>query len=166
LPRILDAPLTAYILPAFLLLTAIGFLLLAGTFDLQSRMIPLLIGRTMFALATLDLLSRARTHWGQALLKWLNPAALKAQVPGEYKQTYRTELAYILWITVFAACLIWFGVFVSTPLFLLASLKLGGRRTLTESILVTLAVCAFVWTLFTLVLHLQLFPGLLFGGAW
>ena len=54
MPRILDAPLTAYILPAFLLLTAIGFLLLAGTFDLQSRMIPLLIGRTMFALATLD----------------------------------------------------------------------------------------------------------------
>lgn len=166
MPRIFSAPLSAYLPPAILWLMAVGFLLGAETFELQSRMMPLLIGRAMLVLATLDLASRARTHWGHALLKWLNPAALREQEPADHPSDYRTELACILWIVAFAVGLIWLGVFVATPLFLLASLKLGGKRTVAESIFVTLIVCGFVWTLFTLVLHLHLFPGLLFGGEW
>ncbi|HUZ74158.1 MAG TPA: tripartite tricarboxylate transporter TctB family protein [Stellaceae bacterium] len=166
MPRLFGAPLTAYVPAAVLWVLALGFLSIGATFEPQSRTMPLLIGRAMLVLATLDLVSRAGTSWGRALLKWLNPAALQATESTPDKAAFRAELFYILWIAVFVATLIWLGVFVATPLFLAMSLNLVGRRSLTETVVVTLIVSAFVWTLFTLVLHLPLFPGLLFGGQW
>lgn len=163
MPRIFGVKLTAYLPPAILWLMAVCFQLLAETFDLQSRTMPILIGRVMLLLATLDLISRTRTRWGKVLLKWLNPAGA-AQDSTAHPSTYRSELAHILWIAVYVVGLIWLGVLVATPLFLMVSLTLLGKRTVKESIFVVFAVCGFVWILFTLVLHLHLFPGLLFGG--
>lgn len=164
MPRIFGAPLVAYVPPALLWLLALGFLLLAGSYDIQSRTMPILIGRVMLILATLDLISRTYTRWGKALLNWLNPAGAVQDSP-THPSTLRSELGYTLWIALYVAGLILLGVFIATPIFLMVSLTLIGKRTVKESILVTCAVCGFVWALFTLVLHLSLFPGLLFGAV-
>lgn len=164
--RLFGTSLVAYVPPAVLWLVALAFIIIGRGYEPQSRMMPILIGRAMLVLAALDLASRARTRWGRALLDWLNPAAAVPDEAAPGKATFPAELGYVLWIAIFVAALVWLGAFVATPLFLLASLTLVGRRSLVESVVVTLVVCGFVWILFTLVLQLSLFPGLLFGGQW
>lgn len=163
MPRIFGTPISSYLPPAILWLMAAGYLILAGQYEEQSRMMPLLIGRVMLVLATLDLVSRSRTPIGQTLLRWLNPAALNVELARGTPDA-RREFGYILWITTFVIGLIWIGMFVAVPIFLLVSFSALGRRTIIESVLLTAVVSAAVWMLFSLLLHLQLFPGLIFHG--
>ena len=79
MPRIFGTPISSYLPPAILWLMAAGYLILAGQYEEQSRMMPLLIGRVLLVLATLDLVSRSKTPIGQTLLRWLNPAAVNVE---------------------------------------------------------------------------------------
>lgn len=161
--RLFDSPLASYLPPLILWLLALGYLVVARGYDEQSRMMPLLIGRAMLALTTIDLVSRSRTSVGKALLRWLNPAALAAP-PLRSEPLIRKETGYVLWIATLVAGLIWLGMFVAVPVFLFVSLAFVGRRGFAQSILLTIAVSAGAWALFALALHLSLFPGTIFGG--
>lgn len=163
MPRIFGTPISSYLPPAILWLMAAGYLILAGQYEEQSRMMPLLIGRVMLVLATLDLVSRSKTPIGQTLLRWLNPAAVNVELT-HGRPDARREFGYILWIMAFVIGLILVGMFVAVPIFLLVSFSVLGRRTIIESVLLTAVVSAAVWMLFSLLLHLQLFPGLVFHG--
>jgi len=156
--------LKPYLVPAVLWLLAVGFLVVAEQYDRQSRAMPLLIGRAMVLLATLDILSRSPTKLGHALLKWLNPSALTMEGPADTDRDQWKALGYILGVVAFVCGLIWLGMFVAVPVFVFVSVTAIGRRSLSQAVIATVAVSVFVWILFSLVLGLSLFPGLLFGG--
>jgi len=160
--RILGVPASRYAPPAVLCLLAAGYLFASRQYDEQSRLMPMLIGRAMFVLAAIDVLSRSDTSVGRALLRWLNPAALSEQP--QQDADARKELGYILWIIAFALAIMWIGMYVAVPAFLFLSFSLIGRRSLLQSLALSAGVGGAIWALFSLLLRLHLFPGLAFGG--
>ncbi len=160
--RILGTPAADY-LPAFgLLLVTMAYLAVAYSYAPDSRAVPVGVAWTMIGLLALDLLSRTRTRAGEALTRWLNPAAGEAE---ERRYPVLSQVSAVLWVILFVAALVLLGVLAAVPLYVFASTRLrGGRGTLT-----CLAIAAgaglFIWLLFAVVLRLDLYPGLLFQGS-
>lgn len=159
-----------YIVPTFLIALSVGFLVGAQQFDLQSRSMPLLVGRAMLLLAVLDFISRTQSAWGRTLTRLLNPGSPFDEIAkgrlGHRAPSPLSQVRYILWLAAFAIALVLFGISVAVPVFLFASLAWIGRRNLIESILITVGISGLIWVLFVTLLHLDLFPGILLGGQW
>lgn len=160
--RLFGAPIIGY-LPAFvlMLLTAV-YLATAYGYAPESRIMPVLVAWSMLVLLALDLASRTRTRLGRAVTRWLNPAAAGEEYGPRYPASQ--QVAAVLWLAGFAAALVLIGVLYAVPLYIVASLRLHGRRSYFFSLAAAAGVTLIVWLLFSVVLRLQLYPGLLFGG--
>jgi hypothetical protein len=163
--RIFATPVTEY-LPAvvLLILTAI-YLATAYQYAPESRVMPALVGWCMLALLVIDLASRTATPIGQSLTRWLNPSSDRG--PHAHPAAYSTKRQFIavLWLGGLAALLVLVGVLGAVPLYLFAAIRVRGRRGLPTSLAIAGGMTLVVWLLFTGLLHLQLYPGLLFGGG-
>ena len=163
--RILGTPMTEY-LPAFVLLLATaGYLATAYQYAPESRIMPVLVGWCMLVLLALDLASRTATPTGEILTRWLNPSSDRRGHARVQSYQLSRQMAAILWLAAFAAMLAVIGILLAVPLYLFAALRLRGKRTLLTSVTTAVTVTLIIWLLFTGLLHLQLYPGLLFGGG-
>jgi Tripartite tricarboxylate transporter TctB family len=161
--RLFGTPVTDY-LPAFVLwLATAGYLATAYGYTPDSRIMPVLVAWSMLALLALDLASRTQTRLGHAVTRWLNPAAERG--PDAAADTVARQVAAVLWLAGFAAALLLIGVLYAVPLYVVASIRLRGRRSYRISLLAAGGMTMVVWLLFAVVLRLQLYPGLLFGGG-
>ena len=61
--------------------------------------------------------------------------------------------------------LVLIGILYAVPLYVFSSLFVQGRRSLPLCIGVSAAATAMIYLLFAVVLRLELYPGILFGGA-
>lgn len=152
--------------PAFVLsiLTAI-YLATAYQYAPESRIMPVLVGWCMLALLAIDLASRTATPLGQSLTRWLNPATERPGHTQSAAYSIDRQLLAVLWLGGLAALLVLIGVLGGVPLYLFAAIRFRGRRSLITSLAVAGGMTLVVWLLFTGLLHLQLYPGLLFGGG-
>ena len=163
--RVFGTPITAY-MPAFglLLVTAI-YLATAYNYSADARMVPAGVAWVMLVLVLLDLVSRTQTGIGAALMHWLNPAGDAAKLKDVKHYPLLKQLAAVLWVSGFAAALVLIGILYAVPLYVFSSLYFQGRRPLTVCVGISVAATAMIWLLFAVVLRLELFPGIMFGGS-
>jgi hypothetical protein len=155
--------------PAVLLVVAIIFEVMAHSFPPASAQVPILIGWAMIVLTAVDLLSRMNNQIGRKLTLWLSPAALtdkaeRAEKPENEPKRWR-QITAICGICAFSLALVYVGVAASVPVFAVIAIRWGGRFSWITSILGAAATTALIWLLFAVLLRMQLFPGLLFGGS-
>lgn len=163
--RFLGTPITDY-MPALglLALTAV-YLATAYNYSADARAVPAGVAWAMLVLVTLDLVSRTRTRPGSALMHWLNPAGDAAKQEGAKHYPLLKQAGAVLWVAAFAAALVLIGILYAVPLYVFSSLYFQGRRPLLTCLGVSAAATAMIWLLFAVVLRLELYPGILFGGA-
>ncbi len=158
---LLGSPLRQYLPALGLLAATAAYLWIGYGYKPEVRAFPVGVGWVMMALLALDLAARTGTRPGRALRRWLNPAA----------DTDRTvlplgrQLAAVLWVAGFAALLLLVGVLAAVPIFVFGSLRQRARRGLAACLGAAAGATLFVWVLFSVLLRLALYPGLLFGGA-
>ena len=163
--RVFGTPITDY-MPALglLIITAI-YLATAYDYSPDARAVPAGVAWVMLALVLLDLISRTQTGVGTALMHWLNPAGDAAKQEGVKHYPLLKQLGAVLWVAGFAAALVLIGILYAVPLYVFSSLYFQGRRPLLVCLGISAAATAMIWLLFAVVLRLELYPGILFGGA-
>jgi Tripartite tricarboxylate transporter TctB family len=146
--------------PLGLLILTIGYLIAAYQYPPASRAFPLIVAWAMLVLVSLDLVARTQTSLGRVLTRWLNPESATHTSP-----SHKGELAAILWISAFAAALLFIGILAAIPLFVFASVRWRGERSCALSGTVALGTTLAIWLLFARLLRIELYSGLLFGGG-
>jgi hypothetical protein len=162
--RVLGTPLIDYLPALVLWLLTAGYLATAYGYSAESRVVPVLVAWSMLVLLLLDLASRTQTPLGQTLTQWFNPAAAQAESTGSGHAVISKQLAAVLWLAGFTTLLLLIGVLYAVPLYVFASIRLRGRRSYLASLVVAAGMALTVWLLFGVLLRLQFYPGLLFGG--
>lgn len=141
-----------------LLVVASAYLAIASTYAPALRAVPAAVASVVVVLLLLDLLSRTSTRLGRSLER-INPPSERAPYP------LARQLEAMLWIAGLAAGLVLLGVLVAIPLFVFAFLRFRGQRAIITSAFGAGCAAAFIWLLFSVLLRLPLYPGILFGGS-
>jgi hypothetical protein len=150
----------ADITPALgLLIITIAYLTVAYQYSPASRAFPVMVAWWMIVLLALDLVARTPTKVGRAVTRWLNPASA-----AETTHINRHDLVAMLWVAGFVATLVIVGVPSAVLLFVFASARWRGKRSYAFSFLLAVATMMVIWLLFTQLLRIELYPGLLLGG--
>jgi hypothetical protein len=142
-----------------LLVITIAYLAIAYHLKPALRAVPAAVAWIMVALLAIDLLSRSESALGLMLRQRLNPASERPSLSAA------RQIEAVLWILGFAALLVAIGVLYAAPVFVFAFMRFRGHRPIWISVAGGAAVTLFLWLLFAALLHLTLYPGLLFGGA-
>jgi hypothetical protein len=163
--QVFGTPVADYLPALGLLILTIGYLITAYGYAPDARAVPAGVAWVMLALVILDLLSRTRTSFGLTLMHWLNPAGDPETMKDHKRYPVLKQIGAVLWIAGFAAAMLFIGILYAVPLYVFASLYFRGGRPLIVAVAVSAGATAMIWTLFVAVLGLQLYPGMLFGGA-
>ena len=163
--RFLGTPVTDYMPALGLLLITVGYLVTAYNYNPDARAVPAGVAWVMLVLVALDLVSRTHTSAGVTLMRWLNPAGDPANQKDVKRYPVLKQIAAVAWVGGFAAALVLIGILYAVPLYVFSSLFFQGRRSLPLCIGVSAAATAMIYLLFAVVLRLELYPGMLFGGA-
>jgi hypothetical protein len=154
---------TEYLAPASLWLITAVYLISAYQYPPDSRSFPAMVAWAMLALVSLDLISRTPTAAGRAVMRWLNPAAQADHGP-HTSYPVRRQVAAVAWVLGFAGTLVLIGVLAAVPLFVFASMRLRGGRPMLVSLATAGGAVLFIWLLFSVLLRLPLYPGVLVSG--
>ncbi len=163
--RVLGTPVTDYMPAMGLLAITAVYLVTAYQYSPDARAVPAGVAWVMLVLVSLDLVSRSRTKIGAALMHWLNPAGDADKLDAVKRYPVLKQLAAVAWIAGFAAAMLLIGILYAVPLYVFSSLLIQGRRPLLVCIGFAAAATLMIWLLFDVVLSLELYPGILFGGA-
>jgi hypothetical protein len=98
-------------------------------------------------------------------MHWLNPAGETTKQESVKHYPLLKQFMAVLRVAGFAAALVLIGILYAVPLYVFSSLYFQGRRRLLMCLGVSAAATAMIWLLFAVVLRLELYPGILFGGA-
>jgi hypothetical protein len=159
--RRLPAKALADITPALgLLIITVAYLIVAYQYSPASRAFPVMVAWLMIVLLALDLVSRTPTKFGRTVTRWLNPASAAETI-----HINRQDLVAVLWVAGFVTALVLIGVLYAVLLFVFASARWRGKRSYTLSFVLAVSTTLFVWLLFTWLLRIELYPGLLSGGT-
>jgi hypothetical protein len=163
--RVLGTPAVDYA-PALAAAAVAGvYLAAAYGYSPEARAAPLLIGWSVVGLAALDFASRTQTTLGRTLTRWLNPVAARPHAGhgrGAYPVT--RQITAIAWIAGFVAAFALIGALYAIPLYVLAATRWRGGRPWFVCAVSAACTLGGVWLLFSRLLRLELYPGLLFGG--
>jgi hypothetical protein len=159
--RVFGVPIADYLPAGALAVFTLAYLALAYTYKPVVRAFPAGVGWAMMALLALDLASRSDTRLGRALMRGLNPAAVSP--PPAQRRT--RQAASVLWVASFAALMLAIGILGAIPVYVFAATRWQGRRSYRACLAIAAGATFFVWLLFSVVLRIGLYPGLLFGGA-
>jgi hypothetical protein len=154
-------PIAEYIPAAALEIVTIIFLATAYGYPAEARAFPAVIGWVVMVLAALDIVSRSETGLGRALKNVLNPGSASAAEA----YSLRDQSTAMLWLVALAALLVAVGILLAIPLYLFASLRFRGGKSLIASLWISVAATGGIWLLFGVVLRVELYRGYFFGGA-
>lgn len=136
---------------------AAGFILWSYQYSPTSRFVPLIVGYFMLALALLDIASRTRTRLGS----YVRTATGADFANPELKQTppVRSELTQAGWIVGCVVSMLAIGILPTVPLYVLASMRLNGRRPWKEALIAAAAAGLFTYIVFEVFLSYTLYRG-------
>jgi hypothetical protein len=163
--QIFGTPVSDYMPATALLVLTILYLATAYGYAPDARAVPAGVAWVMLVLVILDLVSRTRTQVGTMLMHWLNPAGDADKMAEHKRYPAFKQIGAVLWIAGFAAAMVFIGILYAVPLYVFASLYFRGRRPLWLAAGVSAGATLMIWLLFVAVLGLELYPGMLFGGA-
>jgi len=153
-------------LPAlFAWLFAVGFLVLTYRLPPIARAMPVLVGWATLGLASLDLISRTGGAFGQGLMRALNPSGLKLQGDADTLEPRFGLKSGIGMVVLLVVGFLSIGILLAAPLVIFIALMLANRREPLLSAAIAAGATLVIWLLFAVLLRLQLYPGLIFGGA-
>jgi len=161
--RVFGTPIVDYLPTLGLVVVTVIYLITGYGYAPEARVFPVTVAWFAIVLAALDLVSRTKTPAGEALTRWLNPSASAGKAEAQTQYSLSKQISAVLWPLVFVALIILTGFLIAVPIFVLASMYLWGKRSLLISVPVAAAATLFVWVLFTQVLELELYPGVLFS---
>jgi hypothetical protein len=163
--QVFGTPVVDYLPAIGLLLLTIGYLATAYNYAPDARAVPAGVAWVMLVLVILDLVSRTRTSVGATLMRWLNPAGDAAAMKEHKRYPALKQIGAVMWIAAFAAAMLLVGILYAVPLYVFASVYFRGGRSVIVALAVAAGATVMIWVLFVAVLGLQLYPGMLFGGA-
>ena len=142
-----------YIVIMVVMLIAIGLSL--NMEHIESKLLPLLIGGTVFVLATIGLV--------REILSGEEHKATGIEADGKEKEVagWRGYLRPGAWVVGFFLAIYLLGFIVAIPLFILAFIKSHGARWL-SAIISAVITSALIYVIFELGLRVILYRGLLF----
>jgi len=153
-------------LPAVAAAAAAGvYLATAYGYSPDARAAPLLIGWSVIALAGLDIASRTRTAVGRMLTQWLNPGTSRPHAGTGEAYAVTRQIAAVAWLAGFVAAFALIGALYAIPLYVFAATRWRGGRPWLVSLISAAATLGGIWLMFSRLLHLELYPGLLSGGT-
>ena len=158
---IFGTPVIDYVPAIALFIIAVIYLVTGYGYTPQARAFPVSVAWAAIVLAAMDLLSRTHTALGETLMRWFNPAAAKAE--SHQHHPLLKQVSAVLLTGAFIALIVVIGFLYAIPVYVFASLYLRGRRPLLLSLLVSAGITIFIWALFTQLLKIELYPGLLFS---
>jgi hypothetical protein len=154
-----------WVFPTLVFLLAFGFLVKSYALSSGTGEVPTLIGWTTLVVTSIDLLSRLQMPAAEALARVLNSNVRKRPAEEvEDRTSNRRVVMAVAGIVTLVAGLVLVGVLYTVPTFLFIALFWGGNRRLAASLLLAAAVTGLLWGIFTGLLRLELYPGLLLGG--
>jgi hypothetical protein len=163
--RVLGTPAVDY-LPAVVAAVAAGaYLAAAYGYSPDARAAPLLIGWSVVALAVLDIVSRTQTVAGRTLTRWLNPGSARSHGGAGHAYPVTRQTNAMAWIAGFVAAFALIGALYAISLYVFAATRWRGGRPFLVCLVSAAATLAGIWLMFSRLLHLELYPGLLFGGT-
>jgi hypothetical protein len=164
--RVFGTEITDYLPATAATAVAAVYLGAAYQYSPEARATPLLIGWTVVALAMLDIASRTQTGLGRRLAGWLNPVTTRPR-HGEGPAGYPIgrQIVAMIWIAGFVAGFALIGATYAIPLYVFAATRWRGGRPYLVCLISAAGTLAGIWFLFGWLLRLELYPGLLFGGA-
>lgn len=133
------------------------FIVWSFQYSPQSRFVPLIVGFSMLVLALLDLASRTRTRLGE----YVRTAAGADFANPELKHTppVKRELTQAGWIVGCVVAMMIIGILPAVPLYVLASMRLNGRRPWKEAVIAAAAAGLFTFLVFEVFLSYELYRG-------
>lgn len=163
--RVLGTPVTDYMPALGLLAVTAIYLVTAFQYSPDARAVPAGVAWVMLILILLDLVSRTRTKIGAALMHWLNPSGDADKQDAVKRYPVLKQLVAVAWVAGFAAAMLLIGILYAVPLYVFSSLLIQGRRPFIVCAGFAAAATLMIWLLFDVVLSLELYPGILFGGS-
>ncbi len=152
----------SYLAPGVLWLITAAYLATAYGYPPESRAFPAMVAWAMLLLVSLDLLSRTPTVAGRTVMRWLNPVA-----ESDHARTATAaarQIGAVCWVLGFASGLLLIGVLAAVPLFVFAFMRFRGGRPILVALAVAGGALLFIWLLFSVLLRLPLYPGVLVSG--
>ena len=160
--RILGAPLGDRLPALGLVGVTVCYLALAYGYPERARAFPAKVAWVMLGLLALDLVSRTETRLGLAVMRALNPA--QARASGE-NISGRRQLSAVLWLAGFVTGIVLIGILAAVPLYVFAAIRFRGGRGYATALAAAAGTTLFIYLLFGVVLHLELYPGILFSNS-
>ena len=159
---------THYLPPAVVLVITTGFLIMTYHLPPAARAMPLLVGWAALAFSIIDLVSRNGNNFGKVLMRALNPAGLTTALEEQAEASagrgaLLTGIGLVLLLVV---AFILVGVLVAAPVMIFTALMIAYRRQLVSNLVIAAVATGVIWILFSVLLRLQLYPGVLFGGTF
>jgi uncharacterized membrane protein len=163
--RLLGTEISDYLPAAAAGAVAAAYLGAAYQYGPEARATPLLIGWTVVALALLDIASRTQTGVGRTLAGWLNPVTARPRHgAGPVAYPFHKQVMAMVWIGGFVAAFALIGATYAIPIYVFAATRWRGGRSYLVCLLSAAGTQMGIWLLFDRLLHIELYPGLLFGG--
>jgi hypothetical protein len=163
--RVFGTPVIDYLPDLAAAAAAAVYLTAAAGYSPDARAAPFLIGWSVVVLAILDMATRTQTQAGRTLARWLNPGVSRSHGRDVHAYPLMRQINAMAWIAGFVAAFALIGALYAIPLYVFAATRWRGERPVVVSLISAAGTLAGVWLLFSRLLHLELYPGLLFGGT-
>ena len=163
--RFLGTPIIDYLPALALFVIALAYLVTAYTYTAQARAFPVSVAWATLVLVALDIVSRTHTAIGETLTRWFNPSARAGHQESRPVYPAWKQISAVLWGAGFIVLILLSGFLYAIPVYVFSSMYFRGRRRPLLCLAVSAGVTLFIWLLFTQVLKLELYPGMLFGDS-
>ncbi len=149
--------------PILLFLASSGFVIWAQRYGEVPRFAPTVMGTATALLCLLDLASRFDTRLGRAIRAGLGADFRNLEM--SHNPRPRDEAVQVLWMAGCVAAILLIGILPTVPLFIVAYMRLFGRRPWVQALLSGGIVLGFVVVVFEILLDYRLYRGVLFDAA-
>ena len=146
--------------PLVLITLTVGVIAWSQPLSRVAREVPLLVCYGLLALSAIDLLSRLDFPFSKVLRDVWGADFRNREM--NHNPSWEAEAVQFLWVIACTAGMLTIGILPSIGMFVLAFMRLHGRRPWRESAIAAVATFGFVYVVFEVLLDYRLYRGALF----
>lgn len=143
--------------------SSVGFLVWTYAYTGRGHTLPALTGWFLVIMSLLDILAATPTRIGAAIADFFAGKVVGEPV-GHSHGTAGKVLMAAVWPGLFVAGVVFFGFFITIPIYVYAFMLLHGKKKPREALIGAAATTLFTLVVFEWLLRYEVFRGLLFGG--
>lgn len=143
-----------------LVVILVAFVVTAAGYNPQARLMPLVIGIPVLALAIWQTANDWRTSGGDTRMHASTKEMRSDREEGAPTGRFRQELRVFLWTLALFVLLYLFGFIITTCVYTFLSLKVRSRLNWVTSVAISAGAFAFLYGVMIYALQVQLYPGI------